>query len=430
MAILTSLAVVFGVMLLLVGLVRLVMTPFALVFDARERRARRRHPDGLGPLFPEPPAVTVVVPAFDEAVVIENCVRSVLRSAYPRLDVVCVDDGSDDDTYARMRMLAAEDPRVTALRQDNAGKGAALNTGIAAATGDVLLLVDADGLFERDTVTELLRGFRDERVGAVCGSDRPVNLDRLQTRFLALISHLGTGLMRRSMDMLHCLPVVSGNLGAFRREVLEATGPLRADTLGEDLELTWRVYAAGYQVRFAPSALVYAESPSTLRGLWRQRVRWARGLVQATDIHRRMIGNLRYGMFGAYLAYATLTQLVVPFVQVLLAVLVVLLVAVDGPSWVPETFWAWVVYVGLPLSVALLLLAVALDRSPSDLRFLWTLPLWPVYSAMMSLVVLDAVRLELRGAENRWQKLDRTGTVSVEGLVEHPDDEGPPPPSS
>jgi len=425
MAVLTSLAVVFGAMLLVVGIVRLVMTPFALVFDARERRDHRRSPHGLG-YFERPPWVTVVVPAYQEAVVIENCVRSILRTSYPHLDVVCVDDGSSDDTYARMLRLAAEHPQVTALRQENAGKGAALNTGIAAARGEVLLLVDADGLFGPDTVSELLRGFRDERIGAVCGNDRPVNLDRVQTKLLALISHVGTGLMRRAMDVLRCLPVVSGNVGAFRREVLAATGPLRTDTLGEDLELTWRVYEAGYRVAFAPRALVHAESPSTLRGLWRQRVRWARGLVQATDLHRGMIGNPRYGAFGLYLVWSTLTQLVVPFVQVLFLVLLVVLVLVDGEGWLPASFWAWVVFLGLPLSVGLLLLAVGLDREPRDLRLLWTLPLWPLYSAMMSVVVLDAVRLELRGAENRWNKLERTGTVSVEGLVDPPDGEEPP----
>jgi hypothetical protein len=104
----------------------------------------------------------------------------------------------------------------------------------------------------------------------------------------------------------------------------------------------------------------------------------------------------------------------------------VVLVLVDGEGWLPASFWAWVVFLGLPLSVGLLLLAVGLDREPRDLRLLWTLPLWPLYSAMMSVVVLDAVRLELRGAENRWNKLERTGTVSVEGLVDPPDGEEPP----
>ena len=253
------------------GVVRLVMVPFALAFEARARR-RPGGPAGYGPLFAEPPRVSVVVPAYEESRVIDNCVRSIVRTGYPRLEVVCVDDGSGDDTYARMRLLAGEHPGIVrALTQENAGKGAALNTGIAASGGEVVVLVDADGVFAPDTVTRLLRGFRGPQVGAVCGNDRPVNLDRVLTRLLSLISHVGTGLMRRALDVFDCLPVVSGNIGAYRRDVLERIGPLRTDTLGEDLELTWRVHRAGFRVTFAPDALVYAESPSTVHGLWRQR---------------------------------------------------------------------------------------------------------------------------------------------------------------
>ena len=420
-SVLDAFVLVLGTSLLVVGVLRLAFVPAALVFEARRRRDDPG-PAGCGPQFAVAPLVSVVVPAFDEAVVIENCVRSVLRSEHPALEVVCVDDGSSDDTFARMQALAAEHPQVRALRQDNAGKGAALNTGIAATRGEILVLVDADGLFRPDTVTRLLRGFRDPRVGAVCGNDRPVNLDRVLTRLLSLISHVGTGLMRRALDVLGCLPVVSGNIGAFRRDVLEDVGPLDTATLGEDMELTWRVHRAGYRVAFAPDALVYAESPSTVRGLWRQRVRWARGLLQVTALHRSMIGNPRYGAFGPYLVYNTAAQVVAPFVQVLAMVVLATLLVVDGGAWVPTSWWGWILFVGLPLSLVLLLLAVLLDRAPGDLRQLWTVPLWPVYATMMTFVVLDAARLELGNAENRWNKLDRSGTVSVRGLV---DDDGP-----
>ncbi|MBC2934147.1 glycosyltransferase family 2 protein [Nocardioides sp. zg-1228] len=417
-----ALVLVLLVPLAVAGVVRLAMVPFALVFEVRARRSRSGRA-GYGPMFAEAPSLSVVVPAFDEARVIDQCVRSIARSDYPRLEIVCVDDGSSDDTFARMRQLAAAHPgMVRALRQDNAGKGAALNTGIAAARGEVLVLVDADGVFRPDTLARLLRGFRSPRIGAVCGNDKPVNLDRTLTRLLSVISHVGTGLMRRALDVLGCLPVVSGNIGAFRRDVLERVGPLRTDTLGEDLELTWRVHEAGFQVAFAPDALVYAESPSTLRGLWRQRVRWARGLLQATEMHWSMIGNPRYGAFGVYLLFNTVTQVIAPFLQLAAAVNVGWLVAVDGSGWLPGTWWSWVLLLGVPASLALLALALALDRAADDLRHLWTVPLWPLYSTLMTFVVLDAVRLELGNAENRWNKLERTGTVSVRGLS---DDDGP-----
>ncbi|GAB4085451.1 glycosyltransferase family 2 protein [Myceligenerans cantabricum] len=416
---LSAAALVLGVTILVVGFVRLLFVPCSVWFEVRHRPPPAGTPPHVGTFFDDatpgsPPSISVVVPAYNEGVVLDACVRSIARSTYPDFEVVCVDDGSTDDTYAKLRALAAELPGVRAFTQPNGGKGAALNHGVRHAHGEILVLVDADGVFRPDTLTEMVRAFTDEGVGAVCGDDRTVNLDRVQTRYLALISHVGTGLVRRALDVLHCLPIVSGNTGAFRRDVLERTGPLREDTVGEDLELTWRVYRAGYRVAFAPRALVHAESPSTLRGLWKQRVRWARGLLQAVRIHRSMIGNPRYGVFGPYLAFNVVTQVLVPVVQVAAFVILLALGLLGETSAVPDTFWAVLLFIGLPLSLALLLLAVLLDRSPGDLRYAWTLPLWPFFSALMSLVMLRATWLELRGAENRWNKLDRTGTVSVD----------------
>lgn len=404
---------IFGVMVLAVGSVRLAQVPFALVHAARFRALPETAPPQAGSIFEDAPAISVIVPAYNEGIVLENCLRSIARSSYPDFEVICVDDGSTDDTFAVATRLAAELPGLTAVSQQNAGKGAALNRGIALARGEVLVLVDADGVFGPSTLIEMVRGFTNPRIGAVCGDDRPVNLDRVQTRFLALISHVGTGLLRRALHVLKMLPVVSGNTGAFRRDVLEQTGPLRTDTLGEDLELTWRVYRAGYVVAFRPTALVYAESPSTVRGLWKQRVRWARGLLQVTGLHRDMIGNPRYGPFGIYLAINLMSQVVVPVLQVVALIILVSLVAVGRSGVVPVSLWGWVLFVGLPISIALLLLALALDHAWGDLRFAWTLPLWPVYSTVMSLVMLWAIWLELRGADQRWNKLERTGTVSL-----------------
>ncbi|WP_233257241.1 glycosyltransferase family 2 protein [Promicromonospora sp. AC04] len=418
MPVLTAVAVVFGATMLVVGIVRLLMVPFAIVFEARHRPPPPGSPPHAGTIFDHPgsapPSISVIVPAYNEGVVVQNCVRSIARSRYPDFEVVCVDDGSSDDTYAQLQALAAELPGVQAYTQANRGKGAALNCGIDHALGDILVLVDADGMFGPDTLTEMVRAFTDERIGAVCGDDRTVNLDRVQTRFLALINHVGTGLMRRALSAMHCLPIVSGNTGAFRRDVLERTGPLNEDTVGEDLELTWRVYRAGYRAAFAPRALVHAESPSTLPDLWKQRVRWARGLLQTVRLHYDLTGNPRYGPFGPYLAFNLFSQVLGPVIQVAALVVFVALALLGDPSAVPATFWQVLLFLSLPLTVALLVLAVFLDRAPGDLRHAWTLPLWPFFSTVMSLVMLRAIWLELRGAENRWNKMDRSGTISVD----------------
>jgi cellulose synthase/poly-beta-1,6-N-acetylglucosamine synthase-like glycosyltransferase len=417
--VLAAVTLVVGVTMLVVGIGRLLMVPFALRYEIRRPRPPSDAPPHAGTIFDRrgrtsPPSISVIVPAYNEGVVVENCVRSIARSRYPDFEVVCVDDGSSDDTYAQLQALAAELPGVRAYTQPNSGKGAALNNGLRHAGGEILVMVDADGMFGPDTLTEMVRGFTDERIGAVCGDDRTVNLDRVQTRFLAMINHVGTGLMRRALTVLHCLPIVSGNTGAFRRDVLESTGPLREDTIGEDLELTWRVYRAGYRAAFAPRALVYAESPSTLRSLWNQRVRWGRGLLQTTRVHYDMTGNPRYGSFGLYLAFNLVAQVLGPIAQVVALAAFTALAFLGDPAILPVTFWQVLLFVSFPLSLGLLVFAIFLDRSPGDLRHTWTLPLWPFFSTMMSLVMLRAAWLELRGAESLWNKMDRSGTVSVD----------------
>jgi poly-beta-1,6 N-acetyl-D-glucosamine synthase len=398
-----------GVPVLILGVLKLGYLPLAGLFSLRTatgRGTRRRT------LCDDRPLVSVIVPAYNEAAVIINCIRSVLSTTYRNIEVILVDDGSTDDTANIIRELAQTDPRVSWMSQDNAGKGAALNRGIRHSAGSILMFVDADGIFSPGTIEEMLKGFDNPRVGAVCGDDRPVNLNRVQTRLLALISHLGTGVVRRALSVIGCLPIVSGNIGAFRRDVLEEIGYFREDTVGEDLELTWRVHAGGYRVVFRPQALVYAESPSTVRGLWKQRVRWARGLLQTTRLHASMVGNIRYRRFGVFLLVNTLSMIIVPALQTLaLAALLVLLSL--GRSPLGGDVLAVLGWLGLIVTVVLTLIAVAFNRAWADLRHLWTVPLLPLYSVLTGLCLVAALTAEARGVKANWNKLQRSGVISV-----------------
>jgi cellulose synthase/poly-beta-1,6-N-acetylglucosamine synthase-like glycosyltransferase len=384
------------------GLMQIVYYPLAVWFEMRHRKE---------PVFDDPePLVSIVVPAFNEARVLGKCVDSILADRYPKKELILVDDGSSDETLAVMKWYENL-PNVTVIGKANGGKASALNAGIAVASGEILAFVDADGIFTPTTISHMLAGFDDERVGAVCGADEPVNLNRMQTRLLALITHVGTGFVRRALARANCVPIVSGNLGAFRRSAVEQAGGFVEGLLGEDLELTWRVHAHHYRVNFCPRATVLAEVPSTLRGLWRQRVRWTRGLIQTVRIHRRMLFNPRYGVFGWFLPINVTAMLVVPVLQLATALLMPLLIVFDRlPA--PTSTMAALSLVGLGVALVATLFAIVLDRAWKDLRYLYTLPLWPIYSLMMSVVTVWALVLEARGASAQWNKLERTGVVS------------------
>ncbi|MDO5696434.1 MAG: glycosyltransferase family 2 protein [Dermatophilus congolensis] len=400
----------FGLLNLIAWAVLLSFLPLAVAFEVRERHRLRRGKLGL---FVEEPLVSIVVPGYNEGKVIEAAVRSILANPYRNIEVILVDDGSTDNTADLMEALAAEDPRASAIRKPNGGKGSALNTGFAASSGEIVMFVDSDGVFTEASITAALVAFSHPRIGAVCGDDRPSNVDRPLTRFLAFIAHVGTGLVRRAFSLLGCMPVVSGNNGAFRRSVLEEVGGLRTDTLGEDLELTWRIHRAGYGVAFAPRAIVYAETPSTLRGLWKQRVRWARGLLQSLGHHAGAIGNLRYGTFGAYLLFCVTTMVLLPVFQAG-ALVVAAVSASTGRRWVTPDAVGVLIASGLALSLLLSVVAILLDGAPKDLRHAWTTPFWPVYALLMSLTMVKAVWLIARRTPSAWNKLERTGVITVD----------------
>ncbi len=387
----------------MVGLLTLVYYPLSLAFALRKPRC---------PVFdsgPEP-LVSVIVPGFNEAKVIGNCVKSILTSEYPNFEVILVDDGSTDETLAVMQGFRS-DRRVRVIGKPNGGKAAALNVGITDARGEILFFVDADGLFTPGTIREMLNGFESKKVGAVCGNDSPVNLDRVQTQLACIQTHVGTGFVRRALAEINCLQIVSGNIGAFRRSVIEKTGPFLEGFLGEDLELTWRVHKAGFKVNFAPRAVVLAEVPSTLKDLWKQRVRWARGLLQTVRIHKNMLFNPRYGLFAIYLPINVASMVLIPLLQ--LAILILLPVLVfAGKSPIPLSLLGIIGWLGLGMSLAATLFSIALDHAWKDLRYIYAVLFWVPYSLMMNVVTLWAIILEIGGARSEWNKPDRTGVIT------------------
>lgn len=381
------------------GLVQLAVFPLAVLAEFRGRTTPA--------LSSATPRVSIIVPAYNEEVVLAPCLDSILDCGYPDLELIVVNDGSSDDTWGVMS--AYTDPRVRLITKPNGGKGSALNAGIERASGEILIFVDADGLFTESTIPELLLAFRHDRVGAVCGNDQPVNLDRPQTRLLALMTHVGTGLTRRALALVGCLPIVAGNSGAFRADVVRQVGGFRTDTVGEDLELTWRVQFAGWDVEFAPRALVLAEVPSTMRALWKQRVRWQRGLIQTTRIHRRRLLPLR-SPFTWFLPVNLFSSLALPVIQLGMLAWLPVGIATGAVAVDPLGLLA---AVGLGTGLVATVLALVLGRAWRDFKFLPYVALWLPYSVFLSCVTVRALWLEARGATSEWNKLERTGVRSV-----------------
>src|SRR5207302_8249452 len=254
-----------------------------LALASHHRRTTRRRRGGSG----FQPAVAVIVPAYNEAVGIERTVCSLAASDYPELEVVVVDDGSTDATADIVEALDVDGLHL--VRQDNGGKAAALNTGIALTDSQVVVMVDGDTLFEPQTLRRLVQPLADPGVGAVSGNTKVGNRRSLLGRWQHIEYVVGFNLDRRMYEVLQCTPTVPGAIGAFRREVLTEVGNVPGDTLAEDTDLTLAIGRTGRRVVYAEDARAWTEAPSSLGALWRQRYRWSFGTMQAVWKHRRAL---------------------------------------------------------------------------------------------------------------------------------------------
>jgi cellulose synthase/poly-beta-1,6-N-acetylglucosamine synthase-like glycosyltransferase len=351
------------------------------------------------------PPVTVVVPAYNEAVGIERAVRALIGSDYPDLEVVVVDDGSTDGTGDIVAGLGL--PGVQLVRQANGGKAAALATGIAHASHDVLVMLDGDTVFEADTIRKLVQPLRDPRVGAVSGNTKVGNRGGLLGRWQHLEYVSGFNLDRRLLERLGCITTVPGACGAFRREAVLAAGGLSTDTLAEDTDLTMAILRAGYLVLHEERARAWTEAPSTVTDLWRQRWRWGYGTLQCLWKHR---GALRQqGALGRVgLPYMLAFRVLLPHAAPLIDVFALHGVLVGEGTRVAVV---WLAYAALSVAIA----AYALHLDGESYGPLWSLPLQQFfYRQLIYLVVIQSLVSAVSGLHLPWHKLHRTGDVTVQ----------------
>ena len=378
---------------------------FVLALAAAQVRHSRRGNDQ----DPFTPPVSIVVPAYNEAIGIARCVRSLAASRYPGpFEVVVVDDGSTDDTGELARGLGLRGVRV--IRQANAGKPVALNSGLIAAAHDIVVTVDGDTVFEPDSLRRLVAPFVEPDVGAVSGNTKVGNRLGMLGRWQHIEYVMAYNLDRRMYETLGCMPTVPGAIGAFRRAALLDVGGVSAATLAEDTDVTMAIGRDGWRVIYAEDARAWTEAPSTLRGLWRQRCRWSYGTLQSLWKHRTAFWRREEGGIGRRaLPYMLLFQVLLPLAAPLIDLFAIYSILFLDPLPI-LAFW-------LAFNACQFALAwVAFGWDHESRRPLWSLPLQQlVYRQLMYLVVIDSVMVALMGTHLRWHKHVRTGNVEVAG---------------
>ena len=386
-------------------ILRLIIMVWVAVGHGRRRRSPefRWGPPGSAP----PGPVTVVVPAHNEKECIAATVRSLAASTHP-VEIIVVDDGSTDGTADIVESLQLTCVRV--VRQPNGGKSTALNTGIALASYDIVVMMDGDTVFEPSTIAELVKPFTDPRVGAVAGNARVGDRGRLISKWQHIEYVIGFNIDRRAQDRWHAITTVPGAVGAFRGSALAAAGGVSSDTLAEDTDLTIAIGRAGWRVVYQPTARAWTEAPATFGQLWRQRYRWSYGILQSLWKHRAALSvgdptDRRLALLG--LGTTAMFQIVLPLLAPMVDVYLVYGMVFLAPVRT-AVIWASV------MAIQLISGAIAFRLEGEKLRGLLLLPLQQlVYRQLMYAVLIQSIATALAGSRLGWQKAPRIGQFSA-----------------
>ncbi len=388
-------------------------------------RLRTQRPVG-GPDYK--PAVTIIIPAFNEEKVIEHTVRAALASDYPRLRTIVCDDGSSDSTTAVVREKFSKEiaeGRVLLLTKSNAGKADALNHALKFTDDEIYVGIDADTVIAPDAVSILVPHFADPKVGAVAGNAKVGNRVNLWTRWQALEYITSQNFERRALNVFGAVSVVPGAIGAWRVSSVRQAGGYHTDTVAEDADLTMSLLENGWRVVNEDRALAYTEAPTNANGLMRQRFRWSFGILQAVWKHGAAIrrrSRLGWIALPNIIIFQILLPLVSPFID-LMFIFGALTYAVSRyfhpASADPSSFERLVFYFLMFLAIDFVTssLAFLLERkvkgSGEDAQLL--LHLWLQrfsYRQLFSAVLLKTLKRAIDGKPFAWDKLERTAAVS------------------
>ncbi|MGQ9630693.1 MAG: HEAT repeat domain-containing protein [bacterium] len=317
--------------------------------------------------------VSILVPAYNEELVIVDSVNSLLKLKYPEFEVVVINDGSKDDTLQvlidtfdlrradlpfnraiptepiRGFYINPEIPNLVVVDKENGGKDDALNVGINVSRHPLFCSVDADTILEENAMIYATLPFlEDEDTVATGGHVRLRNGCRIERSeivevdtprsflpMMQIVEYARSFVMGRIWwNTLNALLIISGAFGVFKKDAVIEVGGYQPRAIGEDMELVVHLHEHlrrnGRRGKFfyVSEAVCWTEAPDRLRGLGRQRTRWHQGLLTSLRLYKHMIFNPKYGVVGLVaMPYFLIFELLTPIMEVIGVILLVTLAA-------------------------------------------------------------------------------------------------------
>jgi len=354
------------------------------------------------------PKVSIIVPAFNEEVNAVRTVEYLLKSTYPDIEIIFVDDGSVDETYSIIKSTYDANTKVKVLTKPNGGKAAALNFGIEQATGEILVCIDADTILPPDAISRMIPFFINTKVGAVAGNVRVGNTLNMLTNWQSIEYTTSQNFDRRAYDAVNSILVVPGAIGAFRKTAMVDIDGFTTDTLAEDCDLTLRMLRAGYVIRTCNEALALTEAPETLRMFLKQRSRWTFGMMQSFWKHRDLLFSFKKANIGwVALPNLLIFNFLIPIFSPLVDILFIVgLFTHDSAQYV----FFYMLYYFIDCLIASL--AYHYDNQKFNLRkALYLFVQRFIYRQLLFFVLFKAYNKAIKGELVSWGVLKRTGNV-------------------
>ncbi|MBP6879477.1 MAG: glycosyltransferase family 2 protein [Candidatus Pacebacteria bacterium] len=246
------------------------------------------------------PTVSIIVPCWNEANTIQKTVKSLLALKYPKnkIEIMLVDDGSTDNTWEKM-LEYKDNPRITLVKKENGGKHTAVNLGIQTSKAELIGCLDADSFVHPEALSRIVSYFEDKEVMSVAPNviifdpKNPIQIAQRVEYFMGVF-------LKKVLGMIGGIHVTPGPFSFYRKDVFEKIGGFRSAHKTEDMEIAYRMQINGMKIVNCHKAFVYTYSPKTIKGLYKQRLRWIYGFIMNTFDYRKYLFNKKFGVFAMF----------------------------------------------------------------------------------------------------------------------------------
>jgi len=255
----------------------------------------------LQPKLPFYPSVSFLIPCWNEEATIVSTIKSVLSVHYPKekLHIFVIDDGSTDHTWSNAQKFS-ENTQVTLLKKENGGKHTALNYALQYVTSDLVVSFDADTKIVPNSLLYAVQYFIKDAELMALGGAVLIESPRTMAQMAQSVEYQMFSYTKRMLGFVGGVLVVPGAFSVFRREIFDKVGGYTRGHNLEDLELTFRIHDKGYKVNHCHTAIVTTKGPSSIRALFKQRLRWGYGFLSNVTDYKNTILNKKFGNFGLF----------------------------------------------------------------------------------------------------------------------------------